>query len=123
MFAQILEKVILFKCKELEKTSNFQFGFKNQMSTMHPLFLLKETIHNHLEEDMPLYIASLDSEKTYDSIWQDGLFLKLIKAIDPQFWLILRDYYSKSDGVFKINGVINSSIVKITRGVKQGGVI
>ena len=93
------------------------------MSTMHPLFLLKETIHNHLEEDMPLYIASLDSEKTYDSIWQDGLFLKLIKAIDPQFWLILRDYYSKSDGVFKINGVINSSIVKITRGVKQGGVI
>jgi hypothetical protein len=123
VFAQILEKVILLKCKELENTSNFQFGFKNQMSTLHPLFLLKEIINTHLEENMPLYIASLDSEKAYDSIWRDGLFFKLMNAIDPQFWLILRDYYSKSDGVFKINGVTDNDIVKITRGVKQGGVI
>ena len=123
VFAQILEKVILLKCKELENTSNFQFGFKNQMSTLHPLFLLKEIINTHLEENMPLYIASLDSEKAYDSIWRDGLFFKLMNAIDPQFWLILRDYYSKSDGVFKINGVTDNDIVKSTRGVKQGGVI
>jgi hypothetical protein len=123
VFAQILEKVILQKCKELEKTSKFQFGFKNQTSTLHPLFLLKEIINTHLEENMPLYIASLDSEKAYDSIWRHGLFFKLMNAIDPQFWLILRDYYSKSDGVFKINGVTDNDIVKSTRGVKQGGVI
>ena len=123
VFAQILEKVILQKCKELENTSKFQFGFKNQMSTLHPLFLLKEIINTHLEENMPLYIASLDSEKAYDSIWRDGLFFKLMNAIDLQFWLILRDYYSKSDGVFKFNGVTENEIVKITRGVKQGGVI
>ncbi len=66
---------------------------------------------------MPLYIASLDSERAYDSIWRDGLFFKLMNAIGPQFWLILRDYYSKSDGLFNINGVTDNDIVKITRGV------
>jgi hypothetical protein len=118
VFAQILEKVILLKCKELENTSNFQFGFKHQMSTIDPFFLLKEIIYKRLEENMPLYIASLDSEKAYDFIWRDGLFFKLINVINPQFWLILRDYYNKSDGVFKINGVMDKS-----RGVKKGGVI
>jgi hypothetical protein len=87
------------------------------MSTLHPLFLLKEIINTHLEENMPLYIASLDSERAYDSIWRDGLFFKLMNAIGPQFWLILRDYYSKSDGLFNINGVTDNDIVKITRGV------
>ena len=36
---------------------------------------------------------------------------------------MLRDYYGKSDGVLKINGVIIDEIVNITRGVKQGGVL
>jgi hypothetical protein len=28
----------------------------------------------------------------------------------------------KSDSIFKINGKIDESVVKITRGVKQGGI-
>jgi hypothetical protein len=123
VIAQILEKVILLKCKELENTSELQFGFKQQRSTLHPLFLLKEVINKHLEENMPLYIAMLDSEKAYDSVWRDGIFFKLIRKIDTQFWIILRDYYSKSDGIFKINGIMDESVVNIKRGVKQGGVL
>ena len=76
--------------------------------------MLKEIINKYSEEKMPLYLASLDSEKAYDSIWRDGLFFKLIGFIDPQFWVILREYYSKSDGVFKINGIMDKMIVKIT---------
>ncbi len=63
IFAQILEKVILENCSNLLKTSNLQFGFKQQMSTLHPLFLLKELIHKHIKKETPLYIAFLDSEK------------------------------------------------------------
>ena len=51
--------------------------------------MLKEIINKYSEEKMPLYIASLDSEKAYDSIWRDGLFFKLIGIIDHQFWVIL----------------------------------
>ena len=60
------------------------------MLTLHPLFLLKELIHKHVEEKMPLYIAMLDSEKAYDSVWRDGIFFKHIGKIDSQFWIILK---------------------------------
>ena len=58
VIAQILEKVILLKCKILFKSDDLQFGFKQNMSTIHPLFLMKEVINNHIEEKEPLYIAS-----------------------------------------------------------------
>jgi hypothetical protein len=35
-----------------------------------------------------------------------------------QFWLVLKDYYDKAHGVFKINNEIDDeSLIKITRGV------
>ena len=46
-----------------------------------------------------------------------------MNVIKPQFWLVLKDYYGKSDGILKINGNLKEEIVKITRGVKQGGVL
>ena len=74
------------------------------MLPLHPLFLVKELIHKNIKEETPLYIASLDSEKAYDSVWRDGIFFELIEFIRPHFWLILKDYYGKSDGILKING-------------------
>jgi hypothetical protein len=99
VIAQILEKVILRKCKILFKSDDLQFGFKQNMSTIHPLFLMKEVINNHIEEKEPLYIASLDSEKAYDSVWRDGIYFKLIGVITAQFWLLVKEYYEKSDGL------------------------
>ena len=46
-----------------------------------------------------------------------------MNVIEPKMWGILRDFYSKSDGIFKINGVVDNKVIKITRGDKQGGVI
>ena len=68
-------------------------------------------------------MASLDAEKAYDSLWRDGLFEKLIPKIDPNIWFLLKNYYNSSEGVLKINNVIMKDTIKITREVKQGGVI
>jgi hypothetical protein len=104
---------------------NLQFGFKQNMSTLHPLFLflMKEVINNHIEEKESLYIASLDSEKAYDSVCRDGIYFKLIGVITDQFWLLVKEYYGKSDGVLKINGILLDEIIQIFIGVKQGGVL
>ncbi len=48
VFAQILKKFILLKCNTLFITSKLKFGFKQQMFTLHPLFLLKEVMHKHI---------------------------------------------------------------------------
>jgi hypothetical protein len=123
VLAQILEKVILVNCPIINNSSTVQFGFKNLMSTIHPLFLLKEAIHKYKLEEKPLYIASLDSEKAYDSVWRDGMFFKLIDVITNQFWHIARAYYNQSTGYFKIDGIVDKKVIKINRGVKQGGVL
>ena len=56
VFAQILEKVIFESCNNLLNTSNRQFGFKQNMLPLHPLFLVKELIHKNIKEETPLYI-------------------------------------------------------------------
>ncbi len=123
MIAQILEKLILLKCKILFKSDDLQFGFKQNMSTLHPLFLIKELIYNHLEEKEPLYLTSLDSEKAYDSVWRDGIYFKLVVVITAQFWLLVKEYYGESDGILKINGILSDEIIEISRGVKQDGLL
>jgi hypothetical protein len=85
------------------------------MLTLYSLFFVKELINKHINKEL-----LLGSEKAYDSVWQDGIFFELIETIKLQFWIILKDYYDKSDGVLKINGKLIEEIVEITRGVKQG---
>ncbi len=65
--AQIFERIILINSKFLKDTSTNQFGFHIGLSTYQPIFLLKETVSKYKKVKSPLYIASLDAEKAYDS--------------------------------------------------------
>ena len=124
VFAQLLEKIILMNCPILKESSDRQYGFKEALSTYQPLFIIKEIIDKYRSQKSPLYIASLDAAKAYDSVWRDGIFYKLKNILHSQFWLVLKVYYSNSDGIFKINNkLIEESLIKITRGVKQGGIL
>jgi hypothetical protein len=93
------------------------------LSTYQPIFLLKETVTKYKKSKSPLYIASLDAEKAYDSLWRMGLFYKLKDKMDENLWLILMSYYEKSDGIIKCNNVMVEGIININSGVKQGGVL
>jgi hypothetical protein len=101
-FAQMLERIILYKSKFLYDTSANQFGFQLGLSTYQPIFLLKETVNKYKKTKTPLYIASLDAEKAYDSLWRIGLFHKLKDKMDENLWLILISYYEKSDFLLRI---------------------
>jgi hypothetical protein len=66
VIAQIREKIIRFKCPAISTSLSNQFRLENSMTTLHPLFLLKETIQNHKLTEKPLYIASKLGQ-AYDS--------------------------------------------------------
>jgi hypothetical protein len=120
--SQVFERIILYKSKFLKETSSNQFGFQLGLSTYQPIFLLKETVNKYKKSKSPLYIASLDAEKAYDSLWRMGLFYKLKDKMDENLWLILMSYYEKSDGIIKFNST-GECLININSGVKQGGVL
>ena len=37
-------------------------------------------------------IASLDAEKAFDKVWRDGVFFKLVKNLDLDLWLVLKNH-------------------------------
>jgi hypothetical protein len=118
----VFERIILYKSKFLKETSSNQFGFQLGLSTYQPIFLLKETVNKYKKSKSPLYIASLDAEKAYDSLRRMGLFYKLKDKMDENLWLILMSYYEKSDGIIKFNST-GECLININSGVKQGGVL
>ena len=83
VIAQIFENVILLKSPELEKVHTNQFGFRKGISTLHPLFLVKETINRFSSHKTQCYLVKLDAEKAYDFLWRDGLFHKLRDKLKP----------------------------------------
>ena len=121
--AQIFERVILKLSPNLIKSDDNQFGFKMGLSTYQPLFLVKETISKYKRSKTPCYVASLDAEKAFDSLWRKGLFFKLIDKIDSNFWILLYEYYSQSDGLISLSENQQSNVFRINKGVKQGGVL
>jgi hypothetical protein len=120
--AQIFERIILNKNYTKFGTSKNQFGFKRKTSCKQALFVIRETIIDHLENNSPCYLVSLDAEKAFDRLWRDGLFYKLMEKIDKNTWLLLKRYYDDSESIIENNNCVSNSI-KVISGVKQGGIL
>ena len=121
--AQIFERIIKIKTPELGLTHRNQFGYKNKTSCTHALFAFKETIVKHLEEKKHIFAVQLDAVKAFDRVWRDGLFYKLKnKLVNINTVILMRIYYDKLQAKVKIKNVL-SKCFKLTRGVKQGGVL
>ena len=56
--SQIFEKIMLDKCSVIAKTAPQQFGFRKSISTIHPLYIVKETIQKHKQDHSPLYLVA-----------------------------------------------------------------
>jgi len=123
-FAQLFEAAILNKSKEINNVSDNQFGFRNKLSTMHPLFIVNELGKKSMNQHTPLYLCKLDAEKAFDHLWRDGLFHKLMRCMDKKLWCLLKTYYDLSLGFLKLNNkIFYNCPIFINRGVKQGGIL
>lgn len=121
-FANVLEHIML---QNIDIRSNIhmnQFGYKNQYSCKHAYFVVNETIHYYNNSRTKFYMASLDAQKAFDKLWRAGLFKKLKNSIPEIFWRTLYNYYEASKIVVKFDGK-KSNPIKITDGVKQGGIL
>ena len=96
LFTSILNKRIVFYCENNNIISDSQFGFRKGKSTVDALFILHTIVQNYLNEKKRLYCCFVDFKKAFDSIYRNGLWLKLHRSgIGGNILRIIRDMYHK----------------------------
>jgi hypothetical protein len=84
--------------------------------------LLNDVVSYCRYQGNPLFVASLDAEKCFDSVCHISLFVKLIDVLPTSKWLFLYKWYSKLNAIVKWQGQY-SQLFNVTRGTRQGSVL
>ena len=103
--------------------SLIQAGFRPGFSTMDHIFTLLciLTLYERLQKN--LFIAFIDYQKAFDTVWRAGLWLKLInEGVSGKFLNVVKDMYSKSKSCVFINNE-KSSYFGSYAGVRQGEIL
>ncbi len=80
---KLYEKVIKMRLKEychdkgIEVTCDMQGAGKQNVSSLHTNFIMREAIHYANDRVCTVHVAYLDTEKVFDKLWQNELLCKL----------------------------------------------
>ena len=97
-----------------------QIGFKKGARTSDHIFVLKCLINSAKAAGKPLYVCFVDFRKAFDTVWQKGLFFKLLQCgISSKFVNIIVDMYSKLSSRVNINGGFSLNF-PVLLGTRQG---
>lgn len=104
-------------------TTDYQYGFKKQHSTVQCTFVVNEIIQYYLNNDTNVYAVLLDASKAFDRVNYVKLFRLLLKKnLCPIVIRFLAKLYT-SQSIRTIWGSFISEQVSVSNGVKQGGVL
>ena len=119
LFEHVLKNIFF----EHLATSEHQYGFKKNSSTVHALHCLKETVNYFVNSGSRVFCAFLDASKAFDRLVHSGLFLKLMdRGIPLVFLETIMAWY---DGLYcRVKWSDQySDWFHISAGVRQGGVL
>ena len=75
LLGKILDHIIIVKQSEALKTSNYQFGFKENSSTVLFSTMFNDTVQYYNKNGArPVYVLLLDATKAFDKVAFDVLF-------------------------------------------------
>ena len=61
------------------------------------MYTLNEVVHSRLEEDKATYAFFLGIKKAYDTVWHDGLWLKLWEiGVRGRMWWVFKAMHEAS---------------------------
>ena len=97
-----------------------QAGFRKNESCIDNVYTLNEVVQGRLREDKPTYAFFLDVQKAYDTVWRDGLWLKLWDmGVKGKMWRVLKGIYVVSRSAVLLEGE-KSNMFSVEQGVAQG---
>ena len=119
LFEHVL-KIVFF---DFLSTSEHQYGFKKNSSTVHALHCLKQTVNYYVNNGSRVFCTFLDASKAFDRLVHSGLFLKLMERNVPLVFLdIIVTWYDGLACRVKWGNHFGGWF-QITAGVRQGGVL
>ena len=116
-------KSLIFLCYNKFITSDMQFGFKANHSTIMCSLVFHEIINHYLKNGSNVYSCLLDASKAFDKVHYGKLFRILLDKNVP-FCIIrlLLDSYTRQQARVLWDNC-NSRYFNVGYGVKQGGVL
>lgn len=123
--SKLFEKLILNRMMIDENSifANEQFGFRHGHSTTHQLLRVTNFIRSNKSEGYSTGVALLDIEKAFDSVWHEGLIVKLKHFNFPLYIIkIIQNYLS--DRTLQVNYQNSKSDrLPVRAGVPQGSIL
>ena len=121
LFTSILNSRIYSWAEQHDKLSDAQFAFRKERSTVDAIFILQNLIQHVLNENRRFYCAFLDLRKAFDSVYRNGLWLKLFKAgISGKMLRIIKSIYEQVKSCVK-HCSNYSECFDTCVGLRQGG--
>ena len=122
-YLKTFEYCLLFQFEGALESIHLQFGFKNNSSCSHAIFLLKEVTDYYVSRGSNVYMASLDARKAFDRVNHVKLFNILInKGLPGRLVKIIIDWYGKTFSVVRWNECFSESCI-VKSGIRQGGIL
>ena len=74
-----------------------QAGFRKKRSCIDNVYTLNEIVQGRLREGKKTYAFSLDVQKAYDTVWRNGLWVKLWDlGVRGRMWRVIKRMYEAS---------------------------
>ena len=125
LFCHVINNRISSELERRNFLNPEQTGFRKYHRTSDHLYVLKTIIDKYVlgsKNSSKIFACFIDLKKAFDTVWHDGLFLKLQKAgICVKVYNIIKSMYSCSHSRIKCKNIM-SDPVEITKGVYQGNV-
>ena len=102
-----------------------QIGFRKKARTSDHMFILKTLMEKYVtnKNSRPLYLCFVDFKKAYDSVWHEGLMLKLLHHnVRGLFFKSVQSMYRRSLACIKHQGCMSEKF-RCGVGVRQGDVM
>ena len=124
--SKVFEKLLLLKISQLPSPPTLnplQGGFQQHLSCIHSALILQEAIQSLRDKGRKAYVAFLDVKKAFDTVWHEGLFVKMHqKGISGPIWHIINRWYTSCSSAVLWNSQLSEEF-PIEQGVRQGGVL
>ena len=123
VMGKLLDHILLDIHSQVLASSDLQFGFKPDHSTVMCNFVLQETVQHYVSNGSKVFCLSLDATKAFDRVSYSKLFELLVRrGTCPLTVRFLLKMYLMQKIRVKWNNDLSDEY-PISNGVKQGGVL